>query len=97
MPWYRCSVRGENFPLSVLGGLRGGRTNGHAGFYATRWVEAADRAEAEHRCIDLVKRDPALAHQRVLNSSPTLHVEKIEELAGEPEQHPGSGFSFYVE
>jgi hypothetical protein len=96
MPWYRCFVRGENFPLKRPGhGKR--KSSGLFGFYATRWVDAIDPDAAELRCVELLRRDKDLTQiKRVEGVTPMIFIEEIEELRGEPETHPGSGFTFFA-
>jgi hypothetical protein len=51
--WFRCSVRGENFPGELVG------SPGDVGFYTTRFIEAPDAAQAEARVLANLKEDPA--------------------------------------
>ena len=90
MPWYRCSLHGENFPIGKA--LIGKRL---MGFYTTRWVEAADPETAELACLELLRSDPGLAHARGGRIAPMVYLEEIVELDEPPENPPGSGFSFY--
>ena len=52
MPWFRCSIEGENFPGVLI------RRKGLVGFYTTRWVEAADAEQAELAALDLLRTEP---------------------------------------
>jgi hypothetical protein len=54
MPWYKCSVVGEDFPGSILGKSQ------LIGFYTTRFVEAATADEAEMLALNNLKDEPKL-------------------------------------
>jgi hypothetical protein len=76
MKKFRVVLRGENFWMSFDGAAQ------RLGFYTTRFVEAADQAEAEHRAVDMLRRDAKL-HGKVLNDKsdpPLIFAEEIEEL-----------------
>jgi hypothetical protein len=91
---YRVLVRGANFLLELEGERR------RFGFYATRFVRAASRQEAEAKAVELVRSDEQLI-TGVLNEAddpPMLYVEEAEKLgplrglAG-----ANAGFTFYRE
>jgi len=79
MPWFRCSLRGENFPLT-----RDGKS-GPWGFFATRWVEAQDAAAAELKAVDMIRRDKTFADMPH-TTTPMIYLEEIGELARKPEE-----------
>jgi hypothetical protein len=54
MPWYRCKIRGENFPGELA------ETIGLVGFYTTRFVEVRDESEAETEAVEGLRADPKL-------------------------------------
>ena len=55
MAWFRCFIRGEDFPGQVVG------ESGPVGFYVTRFVEAADAREAEAIAFRSLRAQPKLA------------------------------------
>jgi hypothetical protein len=61
MVWYRCLIRGENFPRWDLDdqdkpvGVR------KYGFYTTRWVVASSPKEAEKNALALLRREKMFA------------------------------------
>src|SRR5688572_30044403 len=55
MPWFRCLVRGANFPGHLSG------MHGLIGFRVTRFCEAATPREAEDRVMRRIWSDPRLA------------------------------------
>jgi hypothetical protein len=83
MPWYRCLVRGENFPdLENEGDT--------IGFYTTRWVEAASAADAKNAAAELIRRDTTLESA----DDAKLYVEEVQETGRR--HKPGSGYSFFT-
>ena len=94
MSRYRVLVNGKNFLLEVEGRAQ------KVGFYATRFVEAADPEEAEGAAFEMIRSDPGL-RGIVLNEQddpPMLYAEEAEEAdAREPGGELNSGFSWYVE
>jgi hypothetical protein len=53
--WFRCFIRGENFPGQLIG------EPGLVGFYVTRFVEAVDVAAAESIALRALRAEPKLA------------------------------------
>ncbi len=91
MPWFRCFIRGENFPLELDGKRQA------TGFYTTRYVEAADEGDAELKAVNVLRDDPAL---KVPPGTPgvehaMVYVEEIELVDGP--SAPNAGFTFFVE
>jgi hypothetical protein len=91
MAWYRCFVRGEDFPLQVEGG------KSPLGFYTTRFAEAQSPGEAESLVLDMLKNDPSLYLPPGTPGMEKARVyfEEIVEVAG-----PGAsnaGFTFFSE
>jgi hypothetical protein len=90
MPWFRCLLRGENFPLLVM------EVRKPTGFYTTRYAEAASPEEAEELVLN------ALHDEEVLKVPPgtpgtenaRVYFEEIDEVDG-----PGvnEGFTFFPE
>lgn len=88
MPWFRCLIEGENFPLA-----REGRP-ALLGFFTTRWVEAATSGEAERQAVDMIRGDKAFARMREANLTPMIYVRRMDEVP-EPSDGPGEGFTFF--
>jgi hypothetical protein len=55
LPFYRCFIRGENFPGECIG-----KTGPH-GFYTTRWLEAVDENAAELCAVEMLRREECFA------------------------------------
>lgn len=87
MRWFRCFIRGENFPGALAG------TEGLVGFYITRFIEAEDAAEAETRVLCTLRTEPKLAPPPgfVPQGKARVIFEQVTELPGEsvPRQPPG--------
>lgn len=89
MAWFRCMVRGQNFPLVLQG------KNKNWNFYATRFVEARDEDHAEQVLLKLLRSDadiqvtkgvPGREHAR-------LYVEELSEV--DRANGPNAGFTFF--
>lgn len=91
MPWYRCMIRGENFPGQVIG------EPGRVGFFLIRFVEAEDAASAESSALHLLRAEPKLAPPpgHTPKGDARVYFEHIEELAlgAVPPVQPG--FAWY--
>jgi hypothetical protein len=87
LAWFRCFIRGENFPGSLAGG------DGLIGFYTTRFVEASDPALAEAEALGLLRADSRLAKPPGYETKGIARVifEEIAELPATsfPRQQPG--------
>ncbi len=92
MNWYRVTLLGRNFLLSI-----DGKTGPH-GFHATRRVEAADAASAERQAVELVKQDGALKGA-VLNDTDDPPLIFLEEISTDDRgvDDPGAGYAFFPE
>lgn len=89
MPWFRCLIEGENFPLA-----RDGRP-ALLGFFTTRWVEADSAGEAERAVVGLIHSDRAFANMRKADVTPMVYVRRIDPLSSRPDEAPGEGFTFF--
>lgn len=91
MAWFRCFVRGENFPGQLVGEA------GPVGFYVTRFVEAADPEAAEQAVVDSLRAEPQLAPPAGYTPDGQVRVdfEEIEELAAEEVPAVQPGFAWY--
>ena len=87
MAWFRCFIRGENFPGELAG------EPGLVGFYVTRFVEAANAEEAEGHAMAALRAEPNLVPPAEYQPSGIARVyfEEITELRQEqiPPQQPG--------
>jgi hypothetical protein len=87
MVWFRCFIRGENFP-----GNEDARDR-PLGFYTTRFVEADSEAEAETRGLAILRAHPWLASMRGHPSAARARVffQEIEEVPADrvPAETPG--------
>lgn len=87
MAWFRCFIRGENFPVQLVGG------GGPLGFYVTRFVDASDAESAEVAALQGLRAEPKLAPPPgyVPSGEARVFFEEIVELAAErvPEVQPG--------
>lgn len=91
MAWYRCFIRGENFPGQLIGEA------GPVGFYVTRFVEAADPVAAEAAALQALKAEPKLAPPPGCTPTGQAQVffEEIEELAAEQVPAVQPGFAWH--
>jgi hypothetical protein len=89
MAWYRCLIRGENFPGAILGQKK------TIGFYTTRVVEADSTEEAEMKALADLKKDKTLRVPK-MQRDPEAKVffEEIAELNRRPVRKP-LGFTFF--
>ena len=91
MPVFRCFIRGENFPGSLLGQAE------PIGFFATRFVEAESPAEAELAALALLRQDPTFnavgPEDRMEDAK--VYFEEIDEEPADSECGPGKGLSFF--
>jgi hypothetical protein len=91
MALFRVFLRGTNFLLEVDG------KSTLLGFYATRFVEAANREGAELLAIDLIRNDDWLQKSVSNDRSdpPMLFADEIEEIDKGGVNEMPSGFSFF--
>lgn len=91
MAWFRCFVRGENFPGQHLGEA------GPVGFYVTRFVEAADPEAAEAATLHSLRAEPKLAPPAGYTPAGQVRVyfEEIEELEAEKVPAVQPGFAWH--
>jgi hypothetical protein len=91
MAWFRCFIRGQNFPGQLIGEA------GPVGFYVTRFVEAAEPEAAEAATLRGLRVEPKLAPPP--GFTPTGHArvyfEQIAELAAEQVPVVQPGFTWY--
>ena len=91
MPWFRCFIRGENFPDPLA------PQDVLAGFYVTRFVKARNAAEAETRALEVLRADPRLAPPAGYQPKgiARVHFEEIEAITRAEVPDPQPGFAWY--
>jgi hypothetical protein len=88
MAWFRLFACGEDFPVVIEGRVE------IAGFYTTRYVEAASASEAEAIASELLFEDPDLETPPGYEDyQPRVVFEEVEQVA-EPIDI-NDGFSFF--
>jgi hypothetical protein len=89
--WFRCFIRGENFPGQLVGKAE------PVGFYVTRFVEAADVKAAEATAVQALRAEPKLAPPPPYTPSTRVRIyfEKIEELPASDVPAVNPGFAWY--
>lgn len=91
MPLFRCFIRGENFPGKLLG------QDDPIGFYTTRFVEADSPEQAELLAAELLRNDKSLeVSPEHRTQDARIYFENIDEVPGDAEQTPSSGFTFFT-
>jgi hypothetical protein len=91
MPVFRCFIRGENFPGSLMSQKE------PLGFYTTRFVQAGSPAEAEMAALSLLRQDETFGSVRPEDrmEDAKVYFEQIEEVPAESGRGPGKGFTFF--
>jgi hypothetical protein len=88
--WFRCFIRGENFPAGAADLDR------LVGFFTTRFVEADGGDEAEERGLEMLLADPWLASLRghPALAKATLSVQETDQIPADrvPAEPPGLTF-----
>lgn len=91
MAWFKCFIRGENFPVQLDGQLC------EIGFYVTRFVEASNASAAETSALEGLRGDPKLgpppggAH----SGQSRVFFENIEESRADEVPAVQPGFVFF--
>lgn len=90
MPFYRCFIRGENFPGECIG------STGLYGFYTSRWVEAVSPAKAEIEALAALRKDPSFALPEGFTKpvSSCVFVEEIVQIRKLPPMRGGGATWF---
>jgi hypothetical protein len=91
MAWFRCLIRGENFPGQMIGEA------GPVGFYVTRFVEAADTTEAEAAALRALRAEPKMTPPPGHTPSGQARVffEVVEEVAAADVPPVQTGFAWH--
>jgi hypothetical protein len=89
--WFRCFIRGENFPGELADEA------GPVGFYVTRFVEAADPDAAEATAVQGLRAEPKLAPPPGFTPTGQARVffEEIAKVAAEQVPAVQPGFVWY--
>jgi hypothetical protein len=90
MPHFRVQLKGLNFWLEINDKPK------RVGFYATRFVEAADEDQAESKAVRQLGDDPRL--HGVLNEKgdpPEIVIEEIEKVRPDQVAPMLEGYSFF--
>jgi hypothetical protein len=74
MAWFRCFIRGENFPGQLAG------EDGPVGFYVTRFVEATDAAAAESVALQALRAELTPPPGYMPSGQARVYFEEIEKL-----------------
>ena len=93
MPWYRCLIRGENYPGNLIG------KTGLVGFYVNRFVEAPDPIQAEEIALAGLRseRRLSLPADTTYQVAPALYIEEVVEVPfSKVSPHP-QGFTWFIE
>ena len=89
MPLFRCLIRGENFP-SIVG------TEGLAGFYTTRWVEALSTEEAEQVGLEALRGEVEFSEDQKRNAPDAkVYFEEIAEVPEDTPRVPNKGATWF--
>jgi hypothetical protein len=91
MAWFRCFVRGENFPGELIGEVA------QIGFYTTRFIEASNANEAEQLVLEgLVAEESLKLPKDITKPTDTkIYFESINEISFH-DIGSNSGFTFFV-
>ena len=92
MPWFKCFVRGEDFPGQLAD------EPGLVGFYTTRFVEAASAGEAESMALAALRADAKLAAPAGYQPTKNARIifEEITELPAADVPLPQPGFAWFT-
>ena len=101
--WYRCFIRGENFPgqlahsAALVEDARPVGAQEPVGFFVTRFVEADSVEQAEQNALLLLRSEPKLAPPEGYKPSGRARVffEEISEVRPEEVPDPQPGIAFY--
>lgn len=90
MTWFKCFVRGENFPGELVG------EDSLVGFYTTRYVESESASELEKAALDDLRSDPRLKLSKPPLSEPKVFFEEFEEIQKSLIPAEEEGFVWYL-
>ena len=92
MAWFRCLVRGENFPGQLID------KPGLVGFYVTKFIEAVDPSVAEVAALEELRKESKLTPPQgcAPSKSARIFFKEIEELATDYVPVEQLGFAWYA-
>lgn len=92
MKYYRVLINGKNFRMSLNGEVN------LLGFYTTRFVTAANPAEAETAAIKSLRASEKLAsavqNRKNIDPNPEMYIKEVEEIS-KSEMESDHGFAWY--
>lgn len=91
MKWYRCLVRGENFPGELIG------QDHLVGFYTTQFVQDENPQDAEQQALQLLKKHGSLQlpQEKRKSSSAAVFFEEVVEVRADDVDKQPAGLSFF--
>lgn len=90
MTWFKCFVRGENFPGELVG------EDSLVGFFTTRYVEANTTNEAEIIALESMREDPRLLLVSPPKFEPKIYFEEFQEVDRSDVPSEDEGFVWYL-
>jgi len=90
MAWFRCFIRGENFPGQAVG------ESGLVGFFVTRHVEAADAEAAETAVLEELRTELTPPPGYVPTGRARVFFEEITEVEAEQVPAIQPGFAWHL-
>lgn len=92
MTWFRCRIRGENFPGALVGETH------PIGFYTTRYVEAATSDAAEMKALSLLKQHQSLHVPEGVDrpKDAKVYFDEIVEVRADEVSDVDMGLSFFA-
>ncbi|UOR16657.1 hypothetical protein [Qipengyuania aquimaris] len=92
MPYYSVLIEGRDFPahLSHDG-------TSEMGFFALRFVEAAEPDEAELAAVEMIRTELRDAVGKTSSSAvtPMMHLDEMKEIDAIPDDQANAGFTWY--
>ena len=90
MPLFKVLLHGRRFPGVILG------KSHPIGFYATRFVQAANEEDAEAAALASLRTAPELQLEPEHRTPDAkIYIEELLKVPAETEQRPNAGFTFY--
>lgn len=91
MKWYRCLIRGENFPGEIIG------QDHLVGFYTVQFIQADCPEGAETKALAALKKHTSLQLPEDVTAPKDCRVyfEEIEDVSAENVDKVLAGLSFY--
>lgn len=90
MAWFKCFVRGEDFPGELVG------EKSLVGFYTTCYAEANSTSEAEVIALEQMRDDQRLVLSSPPTAEPKIYFEEFEEIDRSEVPSEKDGFVWYL-